>query len=232
MPTFKHSSGKRIFFAHIPRTAGRFVEANLLYIKKNDILWDEEENKKWNTGLGVMTSVHGLELAHFHREYYEKYLNVDGIPHFSIVRNPIDRFISGSVYLKRAYGNDIQELMEDENYFYSMLENFPLSESVNWYRPMGDFMTEKTHIWKFEDGFGETFVSWLSGIIELDLEFRDEIEYPTHTDEHNKLEKTPKLIDNLRQLYWKDIEQFYPELAAPFEEGTEADLKTTSTTPS
>ena len=67
MPTFKHSSGKRVFFAHIPRTAGRFVEANLLYIKKNDILWDEEENKKWNTGLGVMTSVHGLELAHFHR---------------------------------------------------------------------------------------------------------------------------------------------------------------------
>ena len=38
MPTFKHSSGKRIFFAHIPRTAGRFVEANL---SKNDFKWDD-----------------------------------------------------------------------------------------------------------------------------------------------------------------------------------------------
>jgi hypothetical protein len=214
MPTFRHtSSGKRFFFAHIPRTAGRFVEANLLYIKKNDILWDEEENKKWNTGLGVMTSVHGLELAHFHREYYEKFLNVEDIPHVSIVRNPIDRFISASIYLTRCYGDDIQEAMEDPMMFSSMLFNFPLSESLNWYRPMVDFMSEKTNIWKFEDGFGETFVSWLSGIIELDLEFRDEIEYPTHTDEHNKLERTPKLIHNLKQLYRKDIEQFYPELA-------------------
>ena len=30
MPTFVHKdTGKKVFFAHIPRTAGRFVEANL-----------------------------------------------------------------------------------------------------------------------------------------------------------------------------------------------------------
>ena len=41
MPTFKHSSGKRVFFAHIPRTAGRFVEANL---SQNNFKWDDEES--------------------------------------------------------------------------------------------------------------------------------------------------------------------------------------------
>ena len=47
-------------------------------------------------------------------------------------------------------------------------------------------------------------------------------------DEGTQLERTPKLLHNLRKLYRKDLEQFYPELATPFEEGTEADLKTSS----
>ena len=215
MPTFKHeSTGKRFFFAHIPRTAGRFVEYNLVCVEKNDCMWDPDEHLKFDNGFGIMSVVNGAEVAHYHKEYYEKYLDVEGIPHFSVVRNPIDRFISGSMYLKRHYGDDIQELMEDEMYFFSMLDNLPIQESANWYRPMVDFMTDKTHIWKFEDGFEDDFVSWLSGIIGIDLSFDKEAYYPKGKDEHNKLEKTPKLIHNLKQLYRKDIEAFYPELAA------------------
>ena len=212
MPSFRHEpSGKRFFFAHIPRTAGRYVEANILG-NDNQIAWDDD----WE-GLGigknVMNMYKKVELAHFHNEYYEKYLDVEGIPHFSIVRNPFDRFIGASIYLKRFYGNDIQELMENENMFFQML-NMPLTGAVNWYRPQVDFMTEKTHIWKMEDGMGENFFSWLSGIVGLDLKWDPDIMYPMHSDEGNKLEKTDKLIDNLRILYRKDIETFYPELAA------------------
>ena len=200
MPTFKHSLGKRVFFAHIPRTAGRFIEENL---KHNDCIIEQD----------IWKSVEGIEVAHFHREYYEKYLDVENIPHFSIVRNPIDRFIGASIYIKRMYG-DCQELMEDPLLFFSMLENFPLTEAANWYRPQIDFLRSDTQVWKFEDGFGEDFVSWLSGIVGVDLEFNEHIEYSISSDEGNKLEKTSKLIDNLKQLYRKDIEQFYPELAA------------------
>ena len=199
MPTFKHSSGKRVFFAHIPRTAGRFIEENL---KNNDCIIEQD----------IWKSVEGIEVAHFHREYYDKYLDVEGIPHFSVIRNPINRFIGASIYIKRMYG-DCQELMEDPLLFFSMLENFPLTESANWYRPQIDFLRSDTQVWKFEDGFGEDFVSWLSGIVGVDLEFNEDIEYSISSDEGNKLEKTPKLIDNLKQLYRKDIEQFYPELA-------------------
>ena len=49
MPTFKHSSGKRVFFAHIPRTAGRFVEANL---SQNDFKWDDGY---LDNGKGIMS---------------------------------------------------------------------------------------------------------------------------------------------------------------------------------
>ena len=213
MPTFTHKpTGKRVFFAHIPRTAGRYVEANLLW--KNDCDWDEIN---LDTGLGVMTMMHGAEIAHWHKEIYEEHLDVKDIPNFSIIRNPFDKFISGSVYLKRLYGNDCQELFEDENLFFSMLANIPTLDpnfSANWFKSQVDFMTDRTHIWKYEDGMGENFVSWLSGIMGVDLEFDEDIEYPKSRDEGNKLKKTPKLIQNLRQLYRKDIEQFYPELAA------------------
>ena len=215
MPTFTHKpTGKRVFFAHIPRTAGRYVEANLLW--QNECDWDEIN---LDTGNGVMTMMHGAEIAHWHREIYEEHLDVKDIPNFSIIRNPFDKFTSGSVYLKRLYGNDCQELFEDENLFFSMLANIPTLDpnfSANWFKSQVDFMTDRTHIWKYEDGMGENFVSWLSGIMGVDLEFDEDIEYPKSRDEGNKLKKTPKLIHNLRQLYRKDIELYYPELEASF----------------
>jgi hypothetical protein len=204
MPTFVHKeTGKKVFFAHIPRTAGRFVEANLL---ANGFDWGDSH---LDTGLGVMSVVNGVEIAHYHREYYQEYLNVENIPHFSIVRSPITRFISGSLYLKRTYGQDIQSIMEDPIMFSSMIQNLPFKESWNWYRPQVDFLTNKTHVWKFEDKIGDEFVSWLSGIIELDLKFDDNIVYPKSSDEGNKLKKSPQLELNIRSAYKKDFEVLY-----------------------
>ena len=208
MPTFKHSSGKRVFFAHIPRTAGRFVEANL---SQNDFKWDDVH---LDNGKGIMSIVNGFEVAHYHRDHYMKYLDTKDIPHFSIVRNPIDRFISASIYIKRFCGDKAQQGVEDKNSFLYVLKSIPHRQSINWYRPQIDFLRSDTHIWKFEDGFGEDFVSWLSGIVGIDLEFTDDVEYAVAPDEGNKLEKTPQLIDTLTHFYKQDIEQFYPELAA------------------
>ena len=208
MATFKHiPTGKRFLFVHIPRTAGRFFEQNLM--KGNDFVWDDdvEIDRQYK-------SIDGVELAHFHREYYEKYLDVKDIPHFSIVRNPIDRFISASIYIKRFCGDKAQEGVEDKNSFLYVLKSIPHRQSLNWFRPQIDFLRSDTHIWKFEDGFGEDFVSWLSGIVGIDLEFTDDVEYAVAPDEGNKLEKTPQLIDTLIHFYKQDIEQFYPELAA------------------
>ena len=213
MPSFKHTpTGKRFFFAHIPRTAGRFIEANLL---NNDIVWDDSH---LDNGLGVMSKVNGFEIAHYHRTHYEKYLDVQGIPHFSIVRNPLTRFKSASIYIKRAYGKDIQGVMEDPFMFSTMIENLPFEESYNWYRPQVDFLRNDTNVWKFENGFGEDFVNWLSGTIGIDLKFDDNIEYPKSKDEgesDSRLELTPDLIHILKHTYRKDIEHLYPELATP-----------------
>lgn len=208
MSTFKHQpTGKRFLFVHIPRTAGRFIEQNLM--KGNDFLWDDdvEIDRQYK-------SIEGVELAHFHREYYEKYLDVKDIPHITVVRNPIDRFISCSIFLSELYGDDIEELLEDPMMFSSMLQNFPSTESVNWFRPQIDFISEKTHIWKFEDMFEDEFGEWLSDIVGVDIKMRKDMPVEKlPTDESKKVKRSAKLIDNIKSLYRKDIEQLYPELA-------------------
>ena len=201
MPTYKHSSGKRFLFVHIPRTAGRFLEENF---KENGFELEQDD---------IWKSVDGIELAHFHRELYEKYLDVEGIPHISIIRNPINRFFGASSWLKRMYGEDIQEAMEDPIMFHSMLTNFPLPESVNWYRSQLDFISDETHLWRFEDGFKEEFAEWMSNILDVPFKVEDVPYKELGYDEENKLERTAKLLDNVRNLHRRDLETLYPELA-------------------
>jgi hypothetical protein len=201
MAVFKHEeSGKSFLFVHIPRTGGRFVEHNL---QAKGWVWDQR------LGLDKKYKSHeGVELAHFHREYYEKYHDVDDMPHICIVRNPIDRFISASIYLMQAYGDDIQELMEDEMYFNSMIYNLPLNESYNWYRPQVDYVSDKTHIWKLEDGLGKEFSDWMSDIIGVDIQMDDSIKYYKFPYEDNKLKKTDALIERIKIFYRKDFTAF------------------------
>ena len=208
MSTFKHEpTGKRFFFIHIPRTAGRFFEQNLL--KVNNFVWDDKVNIDRQ-----YKSIDGVELAHFHREYYEKYLDVERIPHITIVRNPIDRFISCSIFLRKLYVDDIDEMLEDEMYFYSMIQNYPLSQSVNWFRSQLDFISDKTHIWKFENGFGDDFAKWVSHIVDMDIMIKADVQVDKlPTNESRKVKRSAKLIDNVRNLYRRDIETLYPELA-------------------
>ena len=212
MPTYRQTvltfPRKRFLFVHIPRTAGRFLEENFVEngFESEQILWK---------------SVDGIEIAHFHNELYLKYFDdLSNIPHFTIVRNPIDRFMSCSIFLTRMYGDDIQEAMEDPVMFHSMLENFPLTQAVNWFRPQMDFITDDTNIWKFEDGFGSDFDEWLSEVLGVEYKTKNVTYDKLDTDETKKLEKTAKLVNNITALYRKDIEQHSPELATPFEEGT------------
>ena len=214
MPTYRQTvvtypnPTKRFLFVHIPRTAGRFLEENF---KENGF---EPEQILWK-------SVDGIEVAHFHNELYLKHFDdLGSIPHFTIVRNPVDRFMSCSIFLTRMYGDDIQEAMEDPMMFGSMLQNFPLTQAVNWFRPQIDFLTDDTNIWKFEDGFGSDFDEWMSEILGVEYTTKDVQYEKLAYGETKKLEKTAKLVNNIMSLYRKDYEYLYPELATPLEEGT------------
>ena len=202
MPTYRHQkTGERFFFVHIPRTGGRFVESNL---HQNG--WIVEQDNIWEC-------LEGAEVAHFHRELYEKYFDVEGIPHIAVVRNPIDRFISASIYLTEAYGNNIQESAEDEDQLKAMIADFPMPESLGWFRQQIDYLSDKTNVWKFENGLGRRFSKWVSNIVGIDIKMDAFIKYPMSRREGvTQLHKTDKLIDTIKSMYKEDIEQLYPEL--------------------
>ena len=170
---------------------------------------------------GVSSFIEDCEIAHFHRDLYEKYCDIEGIEQIAVVRNPIDKFFSASTYLITVYGKEIQEKLEDYDQMVSIIENFPMSETLSWWRPQIDFVTDTTHIWKFENGLGTDFGDWLGEKVGVPFEIDKYANYAMNRYEGSfKLDRTPKLIDNIRRYYRRDIEQLYPELAAPFEEGT------------
>ena len=204
MPNFIHKdTGKKVFFAHIPRTAGRFVEANLLL---NGFEWVE---KHLDTGRGTMSIVNDIEIAHYHRDHYQKYLKIEkDTPQFTIVRNPITRFMSASWYFKR-YGDFIQSDLEDPEMFRDIFYGIPFAITRHWYRPQVDFLNDQTKIWKFEYGLGQEFISWLSSIVGVNLKLYENVDYYKVSDEGNKLVRTQRLEDNIREVYRKDFEVLY-----------------------
>ena len=71
-----------------------------------------------------------------------------------------------------------------------------------------------------EDGFGDDFDEWVSDIVGMEYKTSNVTYEKLTTDETNKLDRSAKLVNNITALYTQDIEQLYPELATPFEEGT------------
>ena len=191
MSIFRHrSTGKRFLFIHIPRTAGRFIGENLLI---NDC--QDEHDDPWSMKNGV-------ELSHYHREYYEKYLNAKDIPHFAVVRNPVDRFISTVGHI------GIVDKIDDKLLTY-LIDGDGASRYYYHFRPQVEYISPKTHVWKYEDGIGKEFVSWLSNILEIDFVFDDNIEYVCH-EYSERMSKTPHLVNVVKKFYNEDFDRFYP----------------------
>ena len=216
MAVYKHKeTGNRFLFIHIPRTGGRFIEVNL-------------ENNGWEVEpidyMGIPHYQHSFiedcEIAHFHRELYEKYCNIKGIPQIAVVRDPVDKFFSASIYLTQVYGPDVAKDVEDEDKLSELLKNFPYPETLNWWRPQVDFITQNTHIWKYEDGLGHKFSKWMTNILGLPFKADAFTKYEMSAFEGvSKLDRTDRLIDNVRKLCRRDYEKLYPKLDSSLQKG-------------
>ena len=186
MPIYKHKdTGKRFFFIHIPKTAGRFLQQN--FINNN---FEPEQN--------IWDWIDGIETAHFHRELYQKHLNIKDIKHVSIVRDPLQRYLSLKTH------------------------NYP--ENKNWLRPQVDYVTEETNIWKFENGFDEKFSMWLSEVLETNIKIQELDSDYTYNDKgqklfleykdpnYKKIESTDKIVNHVKSFYQEDYKLWYNSL--------------------
>ena len=133
-----------LYYIHIPRTGGRFFK---------EILPNEIEVPTFGE------CYNGIERLHLHYPLYNECFDVKDMEHFTIVRNPFDRF-------KSALKGPLEHTSMDfifKNGFDAGLEM--ISEvgkgRCNWFRPQHEFVSQSTHVWKFEDGLGDNFIKWV-----------------------------------------------------------------------
>jgi hypothetical protein len=93
--------------------------------------------------------------------------------------------------------------------FRDIFYGIPFAITRHWYRPQVDFLSDQTKIWKFEYGLGQEFISWLSSIVGMNLKLHENVDYFKVSDEGNKLVRTQRLEDNIREVYRKDFEVLY-----------------------
>jgi len=211
-----------VCYLHIPRTGGRYV-ANLLVANGYDYTKDFP-------GSGYRT-IHykGKELLHLdlseerdiastcNRDLPEK--------RFTVIRNPIDRFVSfGKMYESyiRLLGMTWQD-MENPTNFQEVMEKIgfiggqegQVQELFFGFRGMGNnacadqrnFIDDTVKVWKFEDGLGKPFVEWLNDEIGLSVK-QVKVEYKTRSFDTGKIEISNKVIQNLER-YFKDEIEFF-----------------------
>ena len=203
MPTF-NKSNQKFYYVHIPRTAGRYVYE---LIKSNGF--------EQNGNDDIVTS-------HYDRVSYENYLSVESIPHITVIRNPIDRFFGSSFLLKKTYGENVDYILENTSDFFALLDNFwignslkgtisidPVENMIRYFKPLSDYISPDTKIWRYEDGFGKNFGYWMSDILNVDFKIND-VSYPRlGANESDKVDRNSRIIDNVMEYYKDDIDKYY-----------------------
>ena len=170
---------KNIYFVHIPRTGGRYVH-RLLAENGHQVSVDFTSRFK------------GKEVPHLTYPEYEIYLNFLNCTKFTIVRNPLNRFIS-------AISNDVT--MNDKTLEKILLNQESFNDYSNWYSPQINFLNKDLKIYRFEDSLGPTFNKWLEDNLNLKIkkEFHNNYDYS-----ENLVSLTEKQKELVKNYYYKD----------------------------
>lgn len=179
---------KNIYFVHIPRTGGRYVSRLL---KENN----------YTITLGFNTYFKGKEVPHLSYPDYEIYLNFMSCNKFTIIRNPLDKFIS-------AVSNDVcmnektlEKILLNQESLNNYLNNMIFNDNSNWYTPQINFLNKELKIYRFENSLGPVFNKWLEDNLNLKItnEYHDSYDYS-----ENLFTLTEKQKGYVKNYYYKD----------------------------
>lgn len=116
----------------------------------------------------------GINVPHLHFPlYYEIDQRIYNATRWTVVRNPIDRFVSSMRHY--VYHNIIPHFVFDmiikKDEMFSFIDNIRQHRyESNWLRPQVEFVDDSTHIWKFEDGYDLKFRTWIEGLLRISLD--------------------------------------------------------------
>ena len=197
----EHLGKRYIFHIHIPRTAGKYIK-NVFVVNK------------WRARFGNYNiQQDNVEVPHLHYPGYTKLYKADVADHFTVVRDPFEKFKSSLQMMIRVQDSDLKiyEKIKDKEFLFRFLSHN--NYHLNRFRKQSDFISPKTHVYKFEDGLGLEFIDWVNDKLDIDLhrvEYKYEIFHPASKPEGrpNKAEIDPIVEDHIREYYREDYENF------------------------
>jgi hypothetical protein len=148
----------KILFLHIPHTGGRFVSNNI--------------NKNQNCiHYNFQVLFKEIDIDHLNAFQNSCFLGSSRMfETFTIVRNPIDRFIGCLRNVNKLNLKAIKYMFENETNFFNTVNQLRESGTSNWFEPQINFTEYDTKIWRFEDGVEEEFRKWMMNTFNLELE--------------------------------------------------------------
>jgi hypothetical protein len=186
---------KNIYFVHIPRTGGRYV---------SKIISDNYPCEYYDFDKEVLFK--DKEVQHLTHSEYEEFLNYKPLKTFTVVRDPINRFVSSLANSK--FEKEVDLILKDQESFNKFI-NYSIIDKKNignWFIPQINFIDYRTKIWKFEDGFGDNFFKWLQNNFDLLIQnktasaefFINKIDYKF------KVDLTNEQKNYIKNYYYKD----------------------------
>lgn len=189
----------RVLFLHIPHTGGRFVSAT---ISKNHYCIHHS----------FMREFEGIEIEHLNIfQSNSLYSSSKMFKTFTIVRNPINRFIGCLRHCNRVNSKSIQYMFENETNFFNTVNKLRKSESSNFFEPQIDFIEKDTLVWKFEDGFNEEFKKYLLNNFNIKFEISNDIlleEYKKPSNYNYVLDLNESQKQYIKDYYFLDYKIF------------------------
>jgi len=191
----------KAFHIHIPRTGGRYIKEVLSNNGYNLYHTDYEQ------------SIYGISIMHLHYPLYEMLEDVENAKQFAIVRDPFTRFASAAHCMINEWYSDMEDQvissLETEGGLKHFIEYHAITKryNSNWMRSQNEFLSDKTLVYKFEDGLTKNFIDWFNQQFNDNVEVREYSYYGDPAElQENKLKTNTKIESLIKEYYAQDYE--------------------------
>ena len=196
---FLKKGESELFFVHIPRSGGRYIN----YLFKNLNGYDS-----W---YGTNDKYKGVEQMHLHLKLLKELPVYRSAPKFTVVRDPLDRFMSmmaGDFSLNSHLNKKV--IVSDLKVFKLYLKDTSTLYRcffTNWFKPQYEFIGKDCKIWRYENGFGKSFHDFLYKEFNIVLKVKKQkiIADGRFDNKKNQMVKLkPEFIKEVKKFYRKD----------------------------
>lgn len=197
MPVFQKQK-KKILFIHIPKAGGTSIE---FWLKHNDwhMSFFDDGEREFSQNTYTKCSP-----QHFHASIIESIFNLQSFDFiFAVVRHPTQRIVSEFNWRREHFGIKLSRSEWIQNALNEYAKNNFIHD--NHIRPQIEFISEKCHTFKLEDGMN-SILSEIRQAVGEDMKLPTNVHAMKSSAPPEDLESTTQ--DMIKEFYFQDFLRF------------------------